>query len=57
MTSQSLDVLRVLQEATAPFGSEGRSADDLFDDAIARDRVDQLRELLGLAAVQEGEEQ
>ena len=57
VTSQSLDVLRALQEATAPFGSESRSADDLFDDAIARDRVDQLRELLGLAAVQEGEEQ
>jgi hypothetical protein len=29
----------------------------LFDDAIARDRVDQLRSLLGLAAVNKGEEQ
>jgi hypothetical protein len=57
VTSQSLDVLRALHDAISSMETEGRSADELFDDAIARDRVDQLRELLGLTAVQQGEQQ
>jgi hypothetical protein len=57
VTSQSLDVLRALHDAISSMETEGRSADQLFDDAIARDRVDQLRELLGLTAVQQGEQQ
>jgi signal transduction histidine kinase len=57
VTVQSLDVLDALHEAAEPLGVESRTADQLFDDAIARDRVDQLRSLLGLAAVNKGEEQ
>ena len=56
VTAESLEVLRVLKEATAPLRPRIRSVGELFDDAVARDRVDQLRRLLGRELVQEGEQ-
>jgi hypothetical protein len=56
VTAQSLQVLRSLKETTAPLRQRIRSVGELFDDAVARDRVDQLRALLGLAPAQEGEQ-
>jgi len=48
VTAQSLEVLRVLKEATAPLRPRIRSVAEIFDDAVARDRVEQLRAVLGL---------
>lgn len=51
VTAQSLEVLRVLKETTAVLRPRIRSVAEIFDDAVARDRVDQLRALLGLDEV------
>ena len=55
VTAQSLEVLRALKETTAALRPRIRSVAELFDDAVARDRIDQLRALLGFKTVGEGE--
>jgi hypothetical protein len=56
VTKQSLDVLLALKESISKLRPRIRSVAELFDDVVARDRVDQIRALLGLAPVKEGEE-
>jgi hypothetical protein len=56
VTKQSIDVLLGLKESISQLRPRIRSVAELFDDVVARDRVDQIRQLLGLAPVKEGEE-
>jgi hypothetical protein len=53
VTAQSLEVVRVLKETTASLRPSVRTVDQLFDDAVARDRVAQLRSLFGLEPAEE----
>ena len=46
VTSESLDVLRALRDATAPLRPRIRSVAEILDDAVVRDRVEQLQVLV-----------
>jgi hypothetical protein len=56
VTRQSIDVLLALKESISQLRPHIRSVAELFDDMVARDRVDLIRQLLGIAPVKEGEE-